>query len=212
MLRSVDSMSTMNNRKVDCEEIHGVIYCYTCNINGKKYIGQTTNEERRKAQFRWKTSYCKGGNSAIDNARKKYGPENFTYEVLETYVFHTLEEANAKLDARETYYISLYDTYLHGYNSTKGGHNGRGKKWTPEQLEKITGKNHWNYGKKHEYKPKPKKCRKVDVYTKDGILIETCESLKFAAQKYNIASTNIAKVCRGKLIQTGGYKFKYAEG
>lgn len=209
VLLNVDKMSTINNRKIDCEEIHGVIYCYTCNINGKRYIGQTTNEKERKARFKGKTPYCRGGNSAIDNARKKYGPNNFTYEVLERYTFSTLEEANIKLDEREIYYINLYNTYLHGYNSTKGGHNGRGKKWTPEQLEKIRGKNHWNYGKRYKYKPKPKKCKKVDVYTKEGSFIETCASLKYAAEKYNVISTNIAKVCRNKLNSTGGRVFKY---
>lgn len=119
----------MNNRKIKKGDlIEGIIYCYTCNINGKRYIGQTTNEASRKAHFMRNVPYCTGWTSAIDKARKKYGPYNFTYQVLERYEFTSLEEACVKLDEREIYYIALYDTYIHGYNSTKGGHSGRGKK------------------------------------------------------------------------------------
>lgn len=192
-----------------CNKIRGIIYCYTCNSTGKKYIGQTINEQRRRATFRQRVNYCKGGGSAIDNARHKYGPKDFTYEVLEEYFFDTVEEAKIKLDEREIYNIKLYNTYLYGYNSTIGGHSPIGKKWTDEQKVKITGKNHWNYGKKHDYKQRPELYKSIDVYDKNGSFIETCESQKIAAEKYNVLATNIAKVCRGKLKTTGGYIFQY---
>lgn len=99
--------------------------------------------------------------------------------------------------------------YIHGYNSTTGGHSYRSKR-TEEQLEKMRGKNHWNYGKKHAYKKRPELYKKIQVYDKSGNLIETCNSQKEASEKYNVAATNIAKVCRGKLKTTGGYIFKYA--
>lgn len=200
----------MENEIIECEKILGIIYCYTCKTTQKKYIGQTTNEKRRRAQFRWKTNYCKGGDSAIDNARRRYGTEDFEYIVLEEYFFENVNDATKKLDEREQYYIKLYDTYMHGYNSTIGGHTNRGKKWTAEQLNKIRGENHWNYGKRYEYKEKPQLYKSISVYSKDGTLLETCKSQKEAAKKYNVEATNVAKVCKGKLKTTGGYIFKYA--
>lgn len=61
------------------------------------------------------------GRSAIDNARRKYGPSSFTYEILERVECDTLESRSALLNEREVYWISYYDTYKHGYNSTTGG-------------------------------------------------------------------------------------------
>lgn len=194
---------------IKCEKIRGIIYCYTCKTTGKKYIGQTTNEDVRKLQFKRKSNYCKGGTSAIDNARKKYGVDDFEYCVLEEYYFDSKEQATLKLDEREMYYIEKYDTYIHGYNSTTGGHSYRAKR-SEEWKSKICGKNHWNYGKKYNCGPKSKLNKKISVYDKSGNLLETCNSQKEAAEKYNVAATNIAKVCRGKLNTTGGYIFKYA--
>ena len=58
----------------------GIIYCYTSPV-GKKYVGQTRDEKYRK--WCWNKinrNYCHGGK--VDRARKKYGPENFSYEIL----------------------------------------------------------------------------------------------------------------------------------
>lgn len=56
---------------------------------------------------------------AIHQAILKYGSENFTIEVLET--VNNCKNLGEKLDMLEQYYINLYDTYYHGYNSTSGG-------------------------------------------------------------------------------------------
>ena len=51
----------------------GVIYKWTCNISGKSYIGQTTNELRREKEFLSEYEIYTNENSKIDKARKKYG-------------------------------------------------------------------------------------------------------------------------------------------
>ena len=47
-------------------------------------------------------------------ALREYGLENFVVSIIE---LCPVEE----LDEKEIYYIDLYDTYHHGYNSTPGG-------------------------------------------------------------------------------------------
>ena len=97
----------------------GVIYCYT-SPSGKKYIGQTYEELKRKA--RWKNmKYAYGGGLKIENARKKYGPENFKYEVLDTLEATTKKELTELLNIKEMYWINKFDTFKTGYNSTIGG-------------------------------------------------------------------------------------------
>lgn len=52
------------------------VYLYTNKINGMKYVGQSTNIERRFHSHLQGKQY-------IDNAIKFYGIENFTFQVLE---------------------------------------------------------------------------------------------------------------------------------
>jgi group I intron endonuclease len=92
----------------------GVIYCYHCIPTGKKYIGQTIQEEIRKYRHSTdsKRLYCK-----FYNAVNKYGWENFIYGIIGEYELELLNE-------KEIYYINEYNTYKSGYNMTLGG-NGR---------------------------------------------------------------------------------------
>lgn len=99
-------------------QIAGVVYKYT-SPSGKSYIGQTTNEaHRRRTWFCTKRRYA---GSAINRARKKYGPENFDYEVLFKKIYSNFDDARAELDRMEIYYIGKYDTLKNGYNNTVGG-------------------------------------------------------------------------------------------
>lgn len=105
----------------------GIIYKWTCNINGKSYIGQTINEEKRERDF-WNQNdaYTTKG-SHIDCARKKYGldKKTWTKTVLKRLWCKNGNEIELKkrLDFWERYYIEKYDTFNDGYNSTNGGEN-----------------------------------------------------------------------------------------
>lgn len=98
----------------------GKIYKITNKINGKIYVGQTTKSLNERFQ-----KHCWGTtqndkyhlNMAIKKAIKKYGKENFAIELIE-------EVEPDKLDEREVYWISFYNSYNDGYNCTKGGQNG----------------------------------------------------------------------------------------
>lgn len=90
------------------------IYKITNKINGKMYVGQSVNIKKR-----WNSHINddrKKNQYAIHMAIKKYGKENFSFEVIEQCL-------PTELNEREIYWISYYDTYNNGYNLTMGGDN-----------------------------------------------------------------------------------------
>lgn len=95
------------------------IYKITNKLNGQAYVGQSVYIKRRwtnhKSEALNKNS--KRYNSAICRAIRKYGIENFDFEIL--------EECNQnELNIKEIYWISYYNTYHNGYNETLGGDTG----------------------------------------------------------------------------------------
>lgn len=56
------------------------IYLRTNKLNGKQYVGQTVDFEKREREWRcYKAEYA---GSYINHAREKYGIENWTVEIL----------------------------------------------------------------------------------------------------------------------------------
>lgn len=98
----------------------GIIYCYTNKVNGKKYIGQTIDPEGRFKKHKSAMHNEKDVeyNAPIHRAMRKYGYDNFVYEVLAEGA--TTEELNGL----EIYYIAHYNTQIpNGYNIESGGTN-----------------------------------------------------------------------------------------
>lgn len=91
------------------------IYRITNQINGKVYIGQSVDIARR-----WK-DHRKAINSDLPlyRAMRKYGKDNFIFEVIE-------ECSQKELDEKEIYWIKFYDSLNpdKGYNLSSGGSNG----------------------------------------------------------------------------------------
>lgn len=97
------------------------IYKVTNLINNKIYIGQSVHIETR-----WKSHRNDCFNPNLDkyncvfyNAIRKYGIDNFKFEVIEECSINQLNE-------REQYWIKYYNTYIgfkncQGYNMTLGG-------------------------------------------------------------------------------------------
>ena len=126
--------------------IEGVIYRYK-SPSGKYYIGQTIDEEHRRYIFLSNYSY---GGVKIDNARKKYGPENFEYTVLIKVDGDDKTEIKSYLDLLEQFFIKKYDSINNGYNSTEGGGGMCGYKhtleWKNNHSIKLTGHYGWSKG------------------------------------------------------------------
>lgn len=113
--------------------IYGIIYRYV-SPSGKSYIGQTTDEQKRRQCFNDRKYYS---GSRMDHAIKKYGSENFTYEVLYRNEYETMEEAIADLNRKEQEYIKKFDSYKNGYNMTLGGEGVRGLFLTPDAVARM---------------------------------------------------------------------------
>lgn len=96
----------------------GVIYKITNSINYKIYIGKTINLQKRIAKY--KRSLKKESSQNIIKSMKKYGFENFMFEII--YECESLDELNDK----EKYFINSFNSMNEevGYNMTSGGDGG----------------------------------------------------------------------------------------
>lgn len=91
------------------------VYMITNLINGKVYIGQSSNVKRRIWNERC-PSYCPKSCPRLKEAMKEYGKHNFKYELL------VEEPDKAKRLHLEEHYISFYDSTNpnKGYNIQEG--------------------------------------------------------------------------------------------
>ena len=135
------------------------IYCYTNTVNGKRYVGQTKDFNRRHKQH-IKQSHNKNNkynyNYPFHCAIRKYGIENFKVEILKENL-----SAQCLLNFWECYYIDKYNSLAKnkkGYNVASGGSNGNvfeGK--TEEEMNKTKAKmSEAKTGKTHSEETKVK--------------------------------------------------------
>lgn len=95
----------------------GKIYKITNTVNGHLYIGQTTSSLEERMKKHRSRFYNKEQNTGLYKAMEKYGIENFEISLIE-------DCPDEKLDEREKYWISYFNTYAgEGYNLTPGGQN-----------------------------------------------------------------------------------------
>ena len=160
--------------------MNGKIYVY---FNKKKYeqegikkyyVGQTsrTISARSGSNGSGYHKYDNNIKSKFANAIRKWGWDSFELTVIE----EGIKDQN-KLNEKEMYYISFYDSFNNGYNSTEGGdgvtgckHTGMyGKVFTEEHRKKLSlahmGKSSARKGKTHteEAKAKIREARKKQV-------------------------------------------------
>ncbi len=132
------------------------IYCHTHAKSGRRYVGLTS----RSMELRWRRHVADAGRiqgrgcSYFWAAIRKYGPEAFTHEILET--CETLEIANAA----EQRWIEKYESRNHekGFNFLKGGEHtphraNNDYRSSPEYLEsqRLAAEERW---KDPEYRTK----------------------------------------------------------
>ncbi len=92
------------------------IYAVTNIVTGKKYVGQSSNIQRRWYDHRSKAMHPKKKdefNSVFYTAIREYGVENFYIEILE-------ECTKEELNDREIFWINKLNTFYDGYNNDFG--------------------------------------------------------------------------------------------
>ena len=213
------------------------IYKIENKINGKVYIGQSRNINRR-----WHEELNGQVNDYLKKSFNKYGVKNFLFSVI-------CECKEPKLNELEKRYIQEHKSYIkkNGYNLTLGGNGGNwldeakerasirmtgkgnsfyGKHHTEETKQKISmgriGKKHWHYGGRNSPETKAKQsitklgglnsmAKKVYQYTLDGKLLNSFKSVSIASQETKIGYSAI-KNCSGGISKTaGGYSWEYGE-
>lgn len=134
----------------DIEDIKYTIYRHINKINGKSYVGVTS----QKPEDRWAGGKGYKGCRIFDSAIQKYGWDNFEHEILE--VVSTQQEASEK----EKYWIEKYNSAQKGigYNIEGGGYEHRAISEETRKLKSETHKGEKNgrYGKPVSIKTREK--------------------------------------------------------
>lgn len=177
----------------------GIIYCYTSPY-GKPYVGQTTDERRRKYQHKCNTfnETAVDYNKPFYKAVRKYGWDSFYYEVLWRKECDDLELLRKLLNKMEEFYIEQLDALKNGYNCTSGGNSIHinsevGHCLTEEHKEKL----------------RKSASRVVCQYDLDGNYIKTWESAAEAERYTGAGSSQIIACCRGKAKTSKGFQWCY---
>ena len=206
----------------------GCIYKITNAINDKSYIGLTINDAEKRFK-KHKSMIYSNGCSALYNAFKKYGIENFTVETIYS------TDDKKELMRLEKLYISKFNTISpNGYNLTTGGENCKVTNETKVKISKALKGRKVTWGKKvaegvrklwldKEYKEqqieqrrqkrgkyregivREKLRKKIDIqsFTKD---YHSYMNLRQMMIKYNISLHTIYKIIKRENIQKRSYE------
>lgn len=168
-------------------ERYGVIYKITNLNDGRCYIGQTVQHEETRWQY-----HIKHSKTPLNKAFKKYGIENFKFEVLMTCFDREY------LNKMEKEFILVYNSYLKGYNQTTGGES---TVFTEEVRNKMRKAKLGKTGTKTRW------IKVVNNLTGEEKIVYGVKG----AVALGINSSNIRLCLCGKRKQAGNHSFSYIE-
>ena len=181
------------------------IYKITNKITQKIYIGSSKNIRKRWKAHRTLLNREKHYNEHLLAAYKKYGKENFSWEVVEFIDVNNLEE-------REQYWIDFFGSSdrKKGYNLCPAAYSNLGLKHTDESRRNMSLA---HLGHKHtsESKKKISESQYKTVYQFDlkGNFIKKYDSLLDAENKTGIQHQAISGCCRKITKSAKGYFWSF---
>lgn len=199
-------------------------------INDKIYIGQSVDIDYRFRNHKSESFNPKSNSydTAIHRAIRKYGVENFSFDIIE-------ECCQDELREREIYWINYYGSFGNGYNLTTGGEGvptinikqvqslwneglSINEIATTMNCDKHTVirilESYETYSNEESYKrgrknAKAKISKSVVQYDKNGVLIKTYNSSTDAEQQTGIKACDIRCAASGFQVSAGGYQWIY---
>ena len=170
-----------------------IIYSITNTVNGKKYVGQHCGMSDSRWKQHLKDALVLENPKPLYRAMRKYGAENFKYEVIEVLPNDSSEKF---LDEREIYWIKEHKSHIsqgQGYNLTFGGDGTVGAYCSSKTREKLSNSlDRTNYAK---YDPTT------------GDLVQVYEKLRDAAQENGVRNAGtIPTAAKFNNQNTGKYK------
>ena len=201
-------------------------------INGKIYIGQSVDIQYRFNNHKSESFNPKSNayNTAIHRAIRKYGVNNFSFDIIE-------ECDQDRLREREIYWIDYYQSYGDGYNLTSGGEgvptvdikqtqqlwdDGLAIKEIAQRLkcqqhtvirilesyEKYNNQESYRRGRENARKKMNKPIIQYDLL---GKFVQKYKSINEASIATNIRRSSISSTLIGKQLSAGGYQWAYEE-
>lgn len=190
-------MLDKTKRKINKEPIVG-IYSVVNKLNGKIYIGQSINIERR-----WEQHKYGKGNLILRNSIKKHGIKNFEFKILEQIdvLNKTKLEIVEELTKLEQKWFDDMKPFLkeNGYNiqkTSKPNLTPNRDKHYGEKISKIKIDNN------HTGKP-------VCQYDFEGKLINEWKSAAEIERSLGYKAENISASCLNKSNSSNGYIWKF---
>jgi len=209
------------------------VYKITNKINGKMYIGGSTNVESRRIDHFKPYRINKLKHLPLYEAMIKFGRENFEFEILE-------EVTKEELENKEEYYINKYNAVDDGYNVISTALTMHDEEFSKANADRLREQNLKNWqdpeyrehitNSSREYQktvPYEKRLnaikglnkytnsikKKVYQYDKQGNFIAEYDGVREAERALNLPNDSVGKVCRGvKNRKTaGGFVWKYAQ-
>lgn len=214
------------------------IYKVTNMVNNKIYIGKSKDIQRRWREHHTEpfNTNCRAYDVIFYRAIRKYGIDNFKFEIIE-------ECSEAELNEREKYWIKFYNTCIKddngsGYNMTEGGENTSQelkydieliqKLWlegkTQQEILQITHYSHNVLTRYLDYleidvnerrrRGSLYKAKTIHQYNLNGTYIQSFSSVSEAARALQqddikASTSNISYACNGKTQSAYGYLWSY---
>lgn len=169
-----------------------IIYCAYNTVNGKRYIGKTTQELSDRKRKHYSCADC----PYFHNALMKYPKDKWEWTII--------DEAGSpeELNDKEKYWIAYYDTHNpeKGYNLTDGGDGGER---TLEEIRIYRNKFVEMYGKKsHETNRNSRNIRCVET----GIVYKNAAE---ASRQTGVHHSHMVAAANGKLKTSGGFHWEW---